>query len=412
MRPLSVSQILHPGSFQEFVESTWGKQYRHIPGQPGKFADLLPWSRFNALLQEHCFDPERLHLVKERGVVPPPVYRCRGVDGEPKPHLDPVKVNQLIREGATLIVNGMDEMVDSVRELAESLQRSLFKRVAISAFASWGTTAGFGLRPHADEIDVFIFQVAGRKRWMLFGEAPEAPGATHADDHAEATEPPVWDQILEDGDLLYIPRGWKHAVVPIDEPSLHLTAACYRNTGIEYLRWLQDELRVSPVFRQELPRFGTQQERVEHMSRLRAELLAMLDEQALERYFLLNDAEALPHPRFSLPWSAMPEALPATDGALVRLTSPRRVTVRLGADPQMIELLANGERWQFSRQVHDLLHVLIDGQPHSIGELCDSTGDALDRGRVRSFLSELLLQGLIAVVEEPCLPLALDEAAD
>ena len=34
---------------------------------------------------------------------------------------------------------------------------------------------------------------------------------------------PLWEGMLEDGDLLYIPRGWWHVATPLDEPTLHLT---------------------------------------------------------------------------------------------------------------------------------------------------------------------------------------------
>jgi hypothetical protein len=243
----------------------------------------------------------------------------------------------------------------------------------------------------------------------MYGDAPAQPGYHYHNGHENPS--PVWDHVLEDGDVLYIPRGWQHAAAPVDEPSLHLTVVCHNNTGIDFLRWLQDEMRVNPIVQRELPRFGSPEERAQHMASLRAEILSLLDEKGLERYFLMSDAAAQPHPRFSLPWSVMPAVLPPSDGTMVRFTSPRRITVRSGADPQTIDVLANGERWQFSSQVHDLFHVLLDGKLHSINELC-AAGGSLDRERVRGFLGELLLQGLIAVVDSPCLPLELDEAAD
>src|SRR5947209_17843515 len=118
MAPFNLSQILEPSSAQEFMEATWGKRYRHFPGQPGKFAALLPWSRFNSLLEEHCFDPVRAHLVMERSLVPPRTYRCRDIDGRPKPHLDPVKVNKPLSEGATLLAKGVEETGEPARVLA------------------------------------------------------------------------------------------------------------------------------------------------------------------------------------------------------------------------------------------------------------------------------------------------------
>ena len=169
-----------------------------------------------------------------------------------------------------------------------------------------------------------IVQVAGRKRWVLYGDAPVIPGVATAKADAPAVEP-VWDQALEEGDLLYIPRGWRHAAVPLAEPTLHLTLICRNNSGIDFLRWLQEELQVNTLFQQDLPRFGTAAQRSEHMARLRAELLEAVDQKGLERFFFMNDAAAVPHPRFNLPWSAMPAALPPTDATLVRITSPRQI---------------------------------------------------------------------------------------
>jgi ribosomal protein L16 Arg81 hydroxylase len=62
-----------------------------------------------------------------------------------------------------------------------------------------------GLDLHRDNQEIFILQLDGRKRWLLYGFSVDAV------DRGELTTgsvpPPgaLLDQILESGDLLYIP---------------------------------------------------------------------------------------------------------------------------------------------------------------------------------------------------------------
>ena len=50
------------------------------------------------------------------------------------------------------------------------------------------------------------------------------------------------DVILEAGDILYIPRGWWHDPLPLDEETFHLAVATFAPTGFEYMQWLQNAI--------------------------------------------------------------------------------------------------------------------------------------------------------------------------
>ena len=56
-------------------------------------------------------------------------------------------------------------------------------------------------------------------------------------------DPDIHVLLLEAGDLLYIPRGWWHVAMPLDEPTLHLTVGVNNLTGADFLRWFADRLR-------------------------------------------------------------------------------------------------------------------------------------------------------------------------
>ena len=108
-----------------------------------------------------------------------------------------------------------------ITDIAESLERLFRVRIQVNAYAGWRTSHGFDL--HWDDHDVFILQVAGRKQWKVYGMTRKYPLAVDVEPTVEKPDAPLWEGMLEDGDLLYIPRGWWHVATPLDEPTLHLT---------------------------------------------------------------------------------------------------------------------------------------------------------------------------------------------
>ena len=87
-----------------------------------------------------------------------------------------------------------------------------------------------GFRPHYDDIDAFILQAEGEKRWQLWAPRSEAdvnPLQSSPDFARGDLGAPDFDVTLRPGDLLYMPRGLIHcAQTPADsEHSLHLTVS-------------------------------------------------------------------------------------------------------------------------------------------------------------------------------------------
>ncbi|HEX8129863.1 MAG TPA: cupin domain-containing protein, partial [Pyrinomonadaceae bacterium] len=324
-----LSRLLEPHTAEEFLASSWGQTYRHIRGGAGKFAHLLPWERLSDILRQHRLDFPRLRLMRDGRALPVKSY-LRHASGarnkQPIPRLQPVKFTSQLRAGATLVLDAVDELHEPLEELAAELERSFRERIQINSYAGWHTSRGFDL--HWDDHDVFILQVAGRKHWRVYGETRPHPLAGEADNPKPAGAP-LWEATLEDGDLLYIPRGWWHVAEPLDEPTLHLTVGIHKRTGIDLLTWLAGQLRASETFRRDLPRFASPTERAAHMRRLGEELHAAWDEQLLERYFAELDAMAEPRARLNLPWSATTGSDLPGDGARLRLLAPRPLNLKV-----------------------------------------------------------------------------------
>jgi hypothetical protein len=164
------------------------------------------------------------------------------------------------------------------------------------------------------------------------------------------------------------------------------------------LRWVSDQLRASEIFRADLPRFSSSTQRDRHLAQLRQELLAEWDRDVLARYFARLDGTAEARPYAGLPWTVTPSALPTSPQAKLKLTAPRPLDLQVVAG--VIEFSCHSKRWRFASEALLILRPLAERRSCSVAELCEAAAGRLDEQTVRAFLRELILGGLVAVVEE------------
>jgi hypothetical protein len=394
----SLLKLLEPCPPDEFLCSAWGKTYSYIQGWRGKFAHLLPWDRLNEILAQHRLDFPRLRLALDGKSLPASAYLKHTRNARQRtsiPRLLSGELKKQLREGATLVLDAVDELSCPLRELAEGLEYFFHEHVQINLYAGWQTSRGFDL--HFDDHDVFILQVAGRKRWKVYGMTEPHPLAQDRNSIAKPEDKPLWEETLQDGDLLYLPRGWWHVAEPLAEPTLHLTVGIHNRTGIDLLRWMTESMSKSAAFRQDLPRFSSVSDQQAQMNQLRTELLEMWDEHLLKRYLDNYDAVAEPRPRVDLPWSVMDKSLIPSDDALVRLTAPRPINFIL--EDGVLNFSCNKKLWRVAAETFAIFRRLEDKRTCSVAELCASVEGKIDAQSVKAFLGEMIFHNLIAVVE-------------
>ncbi len=385
MAPLEVSQ---------FLSSVQGQAHHRFPGTAGRFASLLPWSTLSTVLRQHRLDFPRLRLAMDGDVVPTHSYTemVTPKRGGPIPRLLSAPLGQHLRNGATLVLDSVQELVDPIGELSASLEHSLRERVQVNMYAGWGKTHGFDV--HWDDHDAFILQVSGRKRWRVHGTTRPAPLYRDVEPPPQPPAEPIADFMLEDGDALYVPRGCWHDVSAVGEESLHITIGFNPATGIDLVSWLADQLRTNEAFRRDLPRFGTAQDRSARSAQLRDGILELLTPDVVDRFLMDRDAQAPALPRLGLPWVATSDLLPPSDDVEVRLLTPRAV---LNQGEATVTLLAAGSRFVFASAAAPVLSALVASPVSTIGSLVSVAAPSLDRGTVRALLGELITQGLLAV---------------
>jgi hypothetical protein len=394
----SLAEILEPCAPEEFLDSSWGVNVLHVGGRAGKFARMMPWGRLSQILRRHRLDFPRLRLVRDGKPLSVASYLRHTTGARQKssiPRLKTAELTRQLREGATLVLDAVDELCEPVEELAKNLELFFREHVQVNLYAGWQTSRGFDL--HWDDHDVFILQVAGRKKWSVYGQTRPYPLANDVSKAERPTRAPLWEGTLEDGDLLYIPRGWWHVAEPLAEPTLHLTVGVHNRTGLDLLCWLSERVRASEIFRQDLPRFAAPSERARHVARLRAELLAAWDDSPLEQFYEDMDARAEPRARVELPWDATPDAAPHAPHALVQLLAPR--PLKLAASGGVVEFDCMRRRWRFAEDALLVLRPLAERRALTVAELCEAARGRLSTEKVRAFVAELAREGLVSVGE-------------
>ena len=394
--PAALARILEPCAPEEFLASSWGVRFLHVRGRAGRFARLMPWEKLSEILRRHRLDFPRLRLVRDGSPAPVSSYLrhvAGGRRGTSIPRLKPSELTKHLREGATLVLDAVDELHAPIEGLAEELELFFHEHVQVNLYAGWQTSRGFDL--HWDDHDVFILQVTGRKKWSVYGMTRPHPLVADVERAEKPTGKPLWDGVLEDGDLLYIPRGWWHVAQPLAEPTLHLTVGVHNRTGLDLLRWLAQRLRASETFRRDLPRTASPSARAAHAERLREELFAEFDAATLERFFAELDARAEPRARLNLPRDATPHTLPDSRHTLVRLVAPRPLEFKTAGGA--VEFDALKRRWRFADEALVLLRPLAERRACTVAELCEEARGKLDERTVRAFVCELLTHGLVSL---------------
>ena len=184
-----------------FLRRHWQKRpllvRRALPGFRGVIGK-------SALLALASRDDVESRLVKHRG------NKWQAASG-------PIPKRLLAKQGSrdwTLLVNGVNHHAAAAERL---LRRFAFIPQARldDVMVSYAAPGG-GVGPHFDSYDVFLIQGSGRRIWRLarkraFACEPRAPL------RLIRNFVPDEEYLLESGDLLYLPPGWGHDGVALEE---------------------------------------------------------------------------------------------------------------------------------------------------------------------------------------------------
>ncbi|MFI5613924.1 JmjC domain-containing protein [Amycolatopsis sp. NPDC051903] len=134
--------------------------------------------------------------------------------------VDPRRVHELFRSGATVTWNSINHVRPNLRDLTAMLNEKFATRSDAIAFLTPAGKRGYA--PHHDPVDVFVVQLAGTKEWQLWPTRPDRRDDTGHYSLDELGEP-AQRTVLRPGDVLYLPYSTPHVAAAQNEMSLHLS---------------------------------------------------------------------------------------------------------------------------------------------------------------------------------------------
>jgi ribosomal protein L16 Arg81 hydroxylase len=134
-----------------------------------------------------------------------------------------------MRDGHTLILDSMQDFHPKLGQLCRMLAQETSYRYQTNIYLT--PPAGKGFTPHWDNHDVFIMQTLGSKNWKVEKSRRTLP-ARDSTIEAEGRElrGDLYEFTLQQGDMVYIPRGFVHAAECGSESSMHVTMGVYPGT--------------------------------------------------------------------------------------------------------------------------------------------------------------------------------------
>ena len=385
-----LSALLEPVSVDEFLSKYWLKQHLFCRGSSARFSDLLSWTVLNRILEHHWRETYRFRLAMQGRDLEPASYADLGGY---TPRIRPKDVTDHLRRGATLSFDAIDELHEPLTRLAESFEAFFRGGTKINIYAGWRAVHGLDL--HRDNQEIFILQLDGPKRWLLYGSTVDGVDRSQLGSTSVPPGGALLDQILRPGDLLYIPRGCYHLAVPMNEVTLHLTIGVKNPREIDLLLWLVDRLRASGAADRDLPCLADASERIRFSAQLRQALLASLDTDLVDQYLSETGSNFKPRPSFNLPWSATPERLPTGRDFLITLNVVSRVVVN--GDSHPIELNYRGRTYRFPHGMQWVIEQLRSPAPLPMGRLVEAVAGRLDEDTVRVLVAMLVKHELVAI---------------
>jgi len=348
------------------------------------------WSDVNEALQRIDPVPPYFKLFKD-GEVSPAVFVDEAVEfGAPRRRLNKAKFYELLRDGATTVINRFEESSLAAERLCRSVGRFTGQTTIGNAYLSFGGKGTFG--KHWDTHDVFVIQLIGTKRWQIFAPTWPLPLSAQISTGQQHLCPaqPVMECDLQPGDVLYLPRGWWHQAIPLEGGSFHLSVGTYAPTAMDFLLWACQR-QTSLLQAARIGLTGDSQQALD-VNGILGELGKTLRNPAELAAFHRSLAERERcHGEFDLQGSmAKPNAIDLSDDTHVSLASPH---------PPNFDgpnLIANGAELRLESLRRALVLHLSKAVSLSIGDLC-ARAPAVPRTVVQAALLDLAQHDIVVI---------------
>jgi ribosomal protein L16 Arg81 hydroxylase len=248
--PSTLAGLVSPLTEPEFLGLLRRRELAYRPGANGdRYAPLLGWPALRRMIEAGNYPdkrPDDIRVTKESFSVPAGRWMTDG-------KVDAAKLEEFLANGFSVVVLHLDEHVPALGAVCEEIRSRTLEGSFVGVVVTSGTGAG-AFKVHYDPEDLVILQVEGTKRWQIFGPPVPNPLRRMPKPSPPPETEPIFDEVLEPGDLLFVPGGnWHHCQSGLST-SVHLGIFFLPPTGWHAAdkvlrRFLSEELFRTPLTR-------------------------------------------------------------------------------------------------------------------------------------------------------------------
>jgi ribosomal protein L16 Arg81 hydroxylase len=388
-----MSRLLEPISLETFLSRYYNREQLIINrDSPSQYQDLASVETLQDILCATQLSADELRVADDSRDIDPKEY----LHADEK--VDPVRVQRLFDQGATISLRQMQSKVPSLARLCRSAEQQFSCAFQANLYVTPPHAQGF--KTHHDTHDVFVLQISGSKQWRTYEPVVRLPlpgqrfyWETPPDGSAANTF------TLRPGDLFYCPRGVPHDARAGKEASVHVSLGALATTWTELLLEIVADVALrDAAFRTALPpRFATHDIEPAALDKTLRDLLARLQVQARPGHILGLMAE-----RFILERPALIFGQPRTLQAAANLTLASRVggrpglVYRFSEHRKKITLLCNSRQIAFPRFTATSLKFALCSPAFMLRDL---PGPLSDGARI-VLVRRLMREGLVVAVPD------------
>ena len=254
------------------------KKYIHLKNENESLKKVMNVKSLNKLISMHnCWDNKNFSLVLNKNTIPFSAFFTKGDTlGFSKMAPDPVKVENYLRKGASLVLNDLIYFSNEIEKLASDLQSITNGRCQANLYFSMQSHQAFA--PHFDTHDVFALHCEGEKIWNIYENFEKDPinHPIYKQELNDKTKKPgkIIDQILlKPGDLLYLPRGQFHDALASKNGAMHIAFGITYLKPIDIFQYYYDQIIINDFFRSDIRQINS----TDDVKNIHTEMIAQLN---------------------------------------------------------------------------------------------------------------------------------------
>ena len=371
-KPFDFDALLSPLEAEVFFSTYWERQHLLLQrGEPAFYQSLMTASDLETLISDSDARYSAIRLVKGGGYFPPELY-ARDIKHGDETFLgvpDVKKISEEYRRGATVALPAVHCTWKALGLLCDQLQTEFDHPAHANVYITPGNAAGF--TPHYDIHEVFVLQIAGKKRWSIYAPVIELPHRSQIfTPQAYSGQPPIAEVELKAGDLLYLSRGFLHSTTTSDSFSAHVTIGITVYTWVDLLKEFLQTAVADHEHRQALaPGFAS---RIDFKPLFKEQLIHALDrlrattdiDQLRESFTDRIRATRVPRP---VPFKT--DEIVVTSDSMLK--SPPPESYRLIKDEEKTLLEFNGVQYQIPAPVERTIRAMSERRTFRGSELTE-----------------------------------------